>query len=919
MDPNFSSPTEGNAQENISDSPKTETTENLERAEINFQENISDSPKIETAENLENNNNATNLGVFDSSTPEGEELNNTVNHQTSNTGSMGGGQQTASGTGNSVIQQIGDGQTTEINNYHFLESSAINRLISNSDSSNERQNSFTDPTTNLPSQDLKSSQLSPQLELEEFSSYVQILLEENILIVSCLNQEVLMATVYALASQIEAIKDKRLLSFEGKNSKRLDLEIEAISEEEGIGRGKDTLVVIDAVRKKVFWDSLRVHSPWQAGIIKDNLKNQNRFLICLVDPVVLYQEESFFCCWKIPFLKNLLKIEFPSDFCEVYDKISVQRAKGFWGNNDQEFYDFVYGFIKSKTLYQEVEKREKLHEENAGIEEIEEQLKPIQVNDLLPENKDNQIIEKTVLYVATFFPNLSPNNFLRLVSLLIDEDDVVTVPITSEKVMDDGSIKEFVLREKINARKFWKDNSDDIKRKCGLRSPKYKERARIIDFHLPYIRRDLEEYFEEEYSTFLQQKFTLIQELGLLFVDDSPRVTENVIKLYANMANSYPEDYGDDWLVKIILHSTKRFEVNPSSQLTEQDLLLKLLEAFESELVFTRISDLIREMLQYPQLEDMIDSFLEKLISWTRHDAVLAIVKCLRFAPKFRTFYWISQLLERSNEITRNEAYKFLYSQAKQSNFRIYEFFEEIQSWLPEANREKKFSQTNQYSLRLFVEYCLESKIPIKYYGQWPSKHRLFSVFSKQDKNTYTDILTQWLLNPGLENDDFELNKNSNFSFTAFVGSLLPEWWAILYGLENMNPHKEAIQTMNAILQKVISTTSVTQQNHLIDFWEELKKELLELMAYLEDLKFKISESTFKLKDKETILALNYILSKSVGKNIQLRNNKNFLHQISMMGISIDSVIDTLEIEINQTNRNRQIVGEINKSFKRFQ
>ena len=141
--------------------------------------------------------------------------------------------------------------------------------------------------------------------------------------------------------------------------------------------------------------------------------------------------------------------------------------------------------IKNKTLYQEVEKREKLYEGNANIAEIEEQLKPIQVNDLLPENKDNQIIEKTVLYVATFFPNLSPNNFLRLVSLLLDKDDTVTISTISEKVMEDGKIKEFIDREKVNARKFWKDNSDDIKRKCGLRSPKYKETARIIDFHLP--------------------------------------------------------------------------------------------------------------------------------------------------------------------------------------------------------------------------------------------------------------------------------------------------------------------------------------------------------------------------------------------------------------------------------------------------
>ena len=249
-----------------------------------------------------------------------------------------------------VIQNVDNSQQqTEINNsYHFLESSAISRLFSNSNLDKEQQNNFIDPTTDLPSQSSKSSQLSSQLELEEISYYIQKLREENILIVSCLNQEVLMATVYALANQIGAIKDRRLLSFEGKNSKRSDLEIELISTEE-IGHGKGTFVVIDAVRTKVFWDSLRVHNPWQAGTIKDNLRNQNRFLICLVDPTVLLQnfqyknqEELFFCCWKIPFLKTLLKMEFSNDFYEIQEKISIQREKGFWGDNDQEFYDFVY-------------------------------------------------------------------------------------------------------------------------------------------------------------------------------------------------------------------------------------------------------------------------------------------------------------------------------------------------------------------------------------------------------------------------------------------------------------------------------------------------------------------------------------------------------------------------------------------------
>ena len=42
-------------------------------------------------------------------------------------------------------------------------------------------------------------------------------------------------------------------------------------------------------------------------------------------------------------------------------------------------------------------------------------------------------------------------------------------------------------------------------------------------------------------------------------------------------------------------------------------------------------------------------------------------------------------------------------------------------------------------------------------------------------------------------------------------------------------------------------------------------------------------------------------------------------YQIATIGISIDNVVDAIEIEINQTNRKRQIIREISKSFEQLQ
>lgn len=845
-----------------------------------------------------------------------EEQNNS-NASQSNEGSMGGGQQTAQGHDNILTQNIDsstktenidnstktnsidqstkidqsiktdiDKSSTKIDNIYITVKEKIEEIKNSTDllrefggrlpqdqSGKDEEETFSDPTIPLPPKTSKSI----NLESEKLPIYTQKLKQENLLVISCFNQDVLLSFVYALANNIESLKDKRLLSFEGKNSKRSDdLSIELLAESEQIGKGSDTLIVIDAVRNQTFWDSLIVYRSLTASSIKQNLKNQDRYLICLADPEILAQnlqrknpEDLFFDYWEIPFLPYILKSEFFSKADEFEEKINAQRKRGLWGDSDREFYELVYGFIKNDELSSEIEKRENLNK-NADKQEIEEKLKSIRASDLF---KDDEIIEKTVLYVATFFPNLSPNDFFRIVSLLLG-NQTITVSIKSEKITKKGNIKEIEIKEQKLAQKLWEESSDKIQKKCKLKSLKFKESTRVIDFSLPYLRKEIKEYLEEEYSMFLQQKFKAIQELGLLF-DTSLKVTENVIRLYTDMAVSYPEDYGDDWLVKIILQLTQRIESHTKSDInstdTPEQIFSKILEmTYYQQIVYIRMSDLIREMLNYPELKDMVDSFLQQLISWKRHRDVLAIVKRLRFAPEFDELYWIRLLLESGDEDTRSQAYKFLYNQAKQSSFRIYEFLDKIQTWLPEPNREKNYSQANKSALQLFIEYCIETtdKIKIEDYGKWPSKHPFFAVFSRQDNKDHLDTLVTWLFYPALKNSYFDLD------VINFIGTLLVEWLTILSGFNKDNANDEAIQIMNKLLKKVVSFTTVNEQRKIINFWENLKDKLFDAMDSLENFLDKnSSEDTFK----------------------------------------------TLETDINLINRRRQIVKNLIKTFKTLQ
>lgn len=782
----------------------------------------------------------------------------------SNSGPMGNGQQATIGDNNTQTQNIIEKiEKLEINPSMFFKHSG---LLSLEDPETTQKEPFVDPTTPLPP---KPRQVF-EFESVDLLTYTQKLKEENLLVISCFNQDILLTSAYALAEKLDRINDKRLLSFEGKNSKRSDLCIELLCEEQ-IGEEQESLIVIDAVRSQSFLDSLIVYSQFTVEKIKQDLKTKKRFLICLANPEILdnniqlkQQECLFFENWHISFLKYLLKSKFLDKSIEIEEKVIEQKKRGLWGESDREFYELIYGFIKNDRLIQEVEKRANI-QENIGIEEIIQELQSIRPSNVF---LDDEIIKNTVLYVATFFPNLSPNDFFRIVDLLL-ANKILTVTTQSKKLTKDGDAEILEIQEEKLARKIWEDSSDKILKKCCLKAVIFKESTRVIDFSEPYLRRELREYLEEYYSTFLQKQFKLIQELGLLF-DASQRVTENVIQLYTSMANSYTEDYGDDWLVHIILKSTKPFNVNIESDVTSEELLVNLLEAFSSEMVFSRIAELIREMLNYPKLQEIVDSFLEQLIAWKRHDAVLAIVKRLRYAPQFDEFYWLKQLLERGNKEICSETYNFLYNQARQSGFRIYELLETIQEWLPELNREN-YSKANQCALQLFIQYSSDttSKIPIKYYGNYPPKHPLLAALFKESDKDYLDILINWLFHPGIKK-----LSDSHSSFISFVGTLLAEWWTIIYGLNKNSTHQEAIQKLNELIQKVVYMTPVDQQTELIDFWENLKSALLEAMDQLEQYQSpNLSEDALKL----------------------------------------------LDVEINQINRRRQVINELIKQFNKSQ
>ena len=138
----------------------------------------------------------------------------------------------------------------------------------------------------------------------------------------------------------------------------------------------------------------------------------------------------------------------------------------------------------------------------------------------------------------------------------------------------------------------------------------------------------------------------------MLLFDNSKKVASHAMYLSTEMALASPAAYGEDWLFGIIEELTLQQdqEVNLEQIPTPIQHLSRIGIKKRQAFVFSRISSLITEMLNYQQLENVVNRLLDNLISGSRPEAAWEIIKRLQSAPKFSQFYWIKQLLDRGGK-----------------------------------------------------------------------------------------------------------------------------------------------------------------------------------------------------------------------------------------------------------------------------
>jgi hypothetical protein len=705
---------------------------------------------------------------------------------------------------------------------------------------------------------------------EEIERKIEMWEEERLMLVSCQCEDISLSTAYKLIEKQEFNSyERRLLSFESYIYSHSDLTLDVLLSHR-IGNGGKTIVFIDIKRQCPFFDSL-YNKKLDNQLRKEDFKQKKILLIGLLNPDLMTQareEKEFnFGYWEIDFLPHLLK-NYKAD--SLMPEILLQKEKGLWGQDDREFFKSIHKYIQDgrETFEKQVKKRSengsdkwKLTEFNANDSSSMGKIKEVLARELFVDKEP----DKTILYVGTFFPELPPLDFDRVVRELL-EDRTIEIekkkPVirkgdefrktTETEQIKSGEVKEvktITEKEKINLLEVWEKEADSILARCHLKAVKASDGSQYMDFSYPYLKNDLKKYIEESHPIYLQQQFARIQSSDRLFfsMDVSDRISENIIRLAAYMAILNPFYYGTKWLTEFIYQVKAQYKIQYEPTDNPFLAIWQFLENSDNEDIqkhfYTQVSRLIREMLNHQPLKEVVKNFLNDLLANQGHDAVLHIAlnvgKPLLFVPRFDfdLFYWLKRLLDDGPGEIKYQTYGSLLQLAMESSLHIYDIMDVIRTWLPD--KEKKpdsLSHSSKYAVFFIVNYCsvtldqAQKKYKEELWGQGLSKYPLFIPLKKDNpsREEWLKNIVNWLLHPLVQDlvkdlvqkvlqDSDDDGESIEFEINAYIADLLEEWALVLLGKEYNKEHSPGKEILDIFLRQVVLNTDKARQREILN------------------------------------------------------------------------------------------------------
>jgi hypothetical protein len=680
---------------------------------------------------------------------------------------------------------------------------------------------------------------TPDFESSELGRYAAQLRAERILLLSCADEKVALGAAYALLDEAGVADEcRRSLDFQVNAQKKCDQVPELISRRAD-GERPLTAVVVEAYSNgsKQFCDWLTRVDHLASLRIRGDL-SENRFvLVCLVGTAYLERAENGlraegkrlnFPCWKIPFLRPLLKHHFPERYAELEERLMRQRVEGKWRSDETKFCQEVRDYIEADRLPEVIEARE--HGDVPAPD--------------VPPFRNGKAVEDALLYTAAYFPDLTLHEFDEVVGLLL-VGKTTTVTVKSVRTNKEGEQESFDAEVQKPLAELWGESPDEYLEACRLEEVFQSDAATAVNFSSGKLRDDVRRMFETKHRMYALRQFQVVESRGLLF-HTSPRVSAGMMRLCVEMALSHPDVVGRDWLYKTV--AAIGDGGTPTLKLPQG---LARPEAYAYE----RVAQLIRQMLEESRLEETAAGLLRQLMDTRKHEALLEIMRGLQFAPKINEFGWIKRVLDEGRDEARDAARRLLHGYIKKSD--LYSLLRSLESWLPKPEQPPEaYAPSVLAALRLVAEFCWEARANFNPadYGAWPSRHPLFAFEDAAAAEDGLRRLFNWMLNPAMQSvlesvfEEAGLTDEDDFDYspTTFVGELVVEWSFVLQGPGGAavageraahSARLDAAAVRDIMIEQVVKATDRAQRNEILLYWEEVRDFLgfvMDRRGYLE-------------------------------------------------------------------------------------
>ena len=485
------------------------------------------------------------------------------------------------------------------------------------------------------------------------------------------------------------------------------------------------------------WYESLVCSDFWMTTVKNRLSILNSYFIARVNPESVgfkkkgrYGDVVF--NWQIDFLPHLLASYFEKNEVDIFtQKLTEQRERGLWDEtkDDNQFYEqILYELEKGEAYFRrKVELRSSFKDDQDLPEFKKKELKRVGADEFLKEG-----LHEIVSFIALYFPQLSWDEYERLVRFFIAEE---TVTVEEERtVVEDDKTKTWTEKHERSMEEEWLRNGDKVFGECKLILMPDDKNKLFVNFEEPYVREKTSQYFVKK-PIFISRQFRAIYERGFLFDWTlSEKLVESVIQFYVLKAVENQTKLEATWLnLQLYSGLENIYKVTLGVAGGNKAEVYKFIYDKLSQKLYERLSLILREILKYEDHQETVYKFLEGLCSEELFDGeefrtVLSVSVLLSLSPEFDFLRIIRRLLDIS--IVSNRAYYQLLLYTDRNAHNITQILDVLDGWMPEEGKEIELnSQRTAIKLALDFSFATSKSFPKTYYGFWPSSYSLFDNF----------------------------------------------------------------------------------------------------------------------------------------------------------------------------------------------